>query len=439
MTSGDGQTGDGAAGPAPDRVIGGVIDRAIDRAPGDLRTGLVEHFDRVISEADILAFANNSGDHNPLHVDAEYAAGTKLGGRIAHGAFQVGLVSTLVGMYLPGKRALLGGLSARFVAPLYFPCTVRVRGEITAWSAASATGQLKVVISDLDKGLPVSEISVSFALHEARDDRPPAATGAAGARKLSDPDDADTATAVAHPPDSATDRPWVLVTGASGGLGQPLVRDLLADYRVIAMVHSRPVPDDLINQAGCVELRAGLDDAGWQGALTEVLAGAPLYGVVHAAWPSAPRGGLLDAPAEVIERQLAFAAHHTIALARALFERVGADGGRMIALGSTVGSHRPNLAMAAYSLGKGALEDAVRLLAPELARKQITINTVCPSFVPVGINQQAGARQLKHAAARIPMARLCSPDDVSAAVRYLLSPDASFVSGQIIALTGAEL
>jgi 3-oxoacyl-[acyl-carrier protein] reductase len=78
-------------------------------------------------------------------------------------------------------------------------------------------------------------------------------------------------------------------------------------------------------------------------------------------------------------------------------------------------------------------------LAPELARKQITINVLCPSYVPIGLNKQADERQQKVEAARVPLGRLCSAADVAGAVQYLLSPAAAFVSGQVLCLTGGQL
>src|SRR5712691_9261447 len=75
---------------------------ARDLSADEITVGLTAQFERAVTEQDILAFADNSGDHNPLHVDAGYAAGTNHGGRIAHGAFQVSLASAMIGMYLPG-------------------------------------------------------------------------------------------------------------------------------------------------------------------------------------------------------------------------------------------------------------------------------------------------------------------------------------------------
>jgi NAD(P)-dependent dehydrogenase (short-subunit alcohol dehydrogenase family) len=188
------------------------------------------------------------------------------------------------------------------------------------------------------------------------------------------------------------------------------------------------------------EWQVDLADAGpSRDGLADALGGRPLYGVVHAAWPGAPLGGLLQAQPEVVERQILFGATTTIQLARWLFETAGPDGGRFVAVSSAAGSQKPVINLSAYSLGKATLEGAVRLLAPELARRNVTINAVCPSFVPVGMNRHKGEQQRKLEASRIPLGRLCEPDDVASLVSYLLSPAAGFVSGQIIGLSGGQL
>jgi NAD(P)-dependent dehydrogenase (short-subunit alcohol dehydrogenase family) len=111
----------------------------------------------------------------------------------------------------------------------------------------------------------------------------------------------------------------------------------------------------------------------------------------------------------------------------------------MISLGSIVGHHKPALGLGAYSLAKAAMEDTVRLLAPEMARKRICINAVCPTFVSGGMTAVTDEAQIKREVALIPMGRICEPSDIVNMVRYLLSPAAQFVSGQSIALSGAQL
>ena len=146
--------------------------------------------------------------------------------------------------------------------------------------------------------------------------------------------------------------------------------------------------------------------------------------MIHAAWPGMPRGGLLNTQDEIIRNQLFFGSIIPLRLARLLCEYVPKEGGRFVAIGSVVGSHRPVITVGAYSLGKSILEQTVKLLAPELARKKITINTISPTALPVGINKHIPERQRMMETAQIPMGRLCATDDVVNTMDYLLSEKA---------------
>jgi 3-oxoacyl-[acyl-carrier protein] reductase len=390
-------------------------------AAEDLRIGLTAEFERDVTETDINAFAVNSGDANPLHVDAAYAESTAYGRRLAHGAFQVGLASALIGMHLPGRRVLLSNLSARFPAPLYFPSRVRVRGEISAWQPDARNGQLRVTVVDTSRQIPTAEITLAFTLHALAEETV-------------------TAERSLEQSSAARGNKVVLITGASGGLGAELVRFLSASYDVLAMTHQRSLSADLLSLPGVEPWRCDLGDAPQlRDGLAARLAGRPLYGVVHAAWPGAPLGGLLQAQEEVVESQLLFGATTTVRLARLLFEAAGSEGGRFVAISSVVGSQKPVLTLSAYSLGKASLEGTVKLLAPELARRNVTINAISPAFIATGMNQYKSEQQRKIEISRVPMGRLCEINDVAALVGYLLSCGAGFVSGQIIGLSGGQL
>jgi len=386
----------------------------------DIAIGAKAEFEREIREEDVLRFAESSGDWNPLHVDPVYAAASKLEGRLVHGAFQVGLASALVGMSLPGPPVLLASVQARFPAPLYFPCRVHVRGEIVSWDAALRSGSVKVGILDAGRRLPTAEIFMGFTSHETR--RP--------------------AAALPVPPVSAaavTDAPLVIVTGATGGLGAAIAARLAGDHTVLALGHTRPLPEPLAAHPRVTGLHVDLAAADWRTSLEAVLGDRPVFAIVHAAWPGAPRGGLLAAPDETIEEQVRFGTVYTVRLARFLFGRVGPAGGRLIVVSSIWGSHRPNLSLAAYSLGKATLESAVKLLAPEMARRGVTVNAVCPALVPVGMHKNQSERWIRMKASLVPLGRLCRPEDVGDVVRFLLSPGASFVSGELIELSGGQL
>jgi 3-oxoacyl-[acyl-carrier protein] reductase len=389
-------------------------------AAGDLRVGLTAEYEREIEESDVLGFATNSGDFNPLHVDSSFAQHSRYSQRIVHGAFQVGLASALIGMHLPGRDVLLGSVNARFLSPLYFPCRVRVSGEITAWNLASRAGSVRVTVSDLASLVPTSEITMAFTLQAGK------------------PEQSEVTAQQSRPVEKAffSDRKILILTGASGGIGAALLKALAEEFSVLALVHRRPLQE---KPPHVVEVQADISAGGWEQSITQRLGGHPLYGIVHCAWAGMPKGGLLHSDPRLIEQQLAFGTSHVVRLARLLFSLVGSDGGRMVALGSVAGHYKPALGLGAYSLAKSALEDTLRLLAPEVARKKISINAVCPTFVPAGMNMQADDLQIKREAALIPMGRICETEDIVGAVRYLLSPAAAFISGQSIVLSGAQL
>ena len=182
-------------------------------AAGDLRVGLTAEYEREIEESDVLGFAANSGDLNPLHVDSDFAQHTRYSQRIVHGAFQIGLASALVGMHLPGRDVLLGSVNARFLSPLYFPCRVRISGEITAWNIVSRAGSVRVTVSDLASLAPTSEITMAFTLQAAK------------------PEQSAATTQQSRPVETAfsSDRRVVILTGASGGIGAVLLKTLAED------------------------------------------------------------------------------------------------------------------------------------------------------------------------------------------------------------------
>ena len=394
------------------------MSEAADIGPDELRVGMSAEFSREITQLDVDGFASNSGDRNPLHVDAVYAATTKFNRPIVHGAFQIGLASAIAGMYLPGRRCLLTTVQARFPAPLQVPTRVVVRGEITAWNRFAGSGQLRVVVMDERAALTTAEITAGFSLHEERL-RTAAAVPVASVA-------------------SGAGRPVVVVTGGSGGLGRAIVESLVTTFDVIAVTNRTPMPASLGADARIEALALDFGSPVWAGALEDAIGARPLYGIVHAAWPGMPQGGLLSAPAETLQRQMDFATTHTIALARVLQGKVEEEGGRFVALGSIAGQRKPSLSVSTYSLSKAVLEQTVKLLAPELARKKITINAICPSFIPTGMNEQSDARARKIEAARVPLGRLCSPEDVVATVRFLFSREASFLSGESIVLSGGQ-
>lgn len=89
-------------------------------------------FSKTISEQDVATFAEIIGDKNPLHLDENYARGTRFGRRIAHGAFTMGLISAALGMELPGPGTVYLSQNIKFIKPVFLNDTITATVEITA-------------------------------------------------------------------------------------------------------------------------------------------------------------------------------------------------------------------------------------------------------------------------------------------------------------------
>jgi 3-hydroxybutyryl-CoA dehydratase len=84
----------------------------------ELSVGMSATYERVVSVADIEAFAAVSGDHNPVHLDEDYAKTTRFKGRIAHGMLGASFISTAIASQLPGPGSIYLAQTLSFKAPV---------------------------------------------------------------------------------------------------------------------------------------------------------------------------------------------------------------------------------------------------------------------------------------------------------------------------------
>jgi 3-hydroxybutyryl-CoA dehydratase len=96
----------------------------------DLAVGMTVSIQNTVTEQDVIDFARVSGDHNPLHMDEEYAKTTQFGGRIAHGALTASYISAVLGNDLPGPGAVFLELNLKFVRPVRIGDTVTSTAEV---------------------------------------------------------------------------------------------------------------------------------------------------------------------------------------------------------------------------------------------------------------------------------------------------------------------
>lgn len=97
----------------------------------EIKIGMKVSYSQTITDADIKAYAGLSGDHNPVHVNQEYAEQSRYGKRLAHGMMSIGFFSALFGMRLPGPGCVYVAQSMKFKRPVYIDDTVTAIAEVT--------------------------------------------------------------------------------------------------------------------------------------------------------------------------------------------------------------------------------------------------------------------------------------------------------------------
>lgn len=96
----------------------------------EIVVGMKASYSQTITDSDIKSFAGISGDHNPVHVDSEYAAESRFGKRIAHGLISAGFFSAIFGTKIPGPGCVYVSQTLSFLRPVYIDDTVTAEVEV---------------------------------------------------------------------------------------------------------------------------------------------------------------------------------------------------------------------------------------------------------------------------------------------------------------------
>jgi len=97
----------------------------------EITIGMSASYSQTLTDADVKQFAGVSGDHNPVHVDENYAENSRYKKRIAHGLLSASFFSALFGTKLPGKGCVYVGQNLNFKRPVYLGDTVTAIVTVT--------------------------------------------------------------------------------------------------------------------------------------------------------------------------------------------------------------------------------------------------------------------------------------------------------------------
>lgn len=122
----------------------------------EIQVGDKASFTKTMSEADVYLFAGISGDLNPAHINQVESEKTMFKGRICHGMLVASLISTVLGMHLPGPGTIYLGQDLRFAAPVRMGDTVTAEVEVLEKNTEKNRLILKTTVTN-DKGKVVIE------------------------------------------------------------------------------------------------------------------------------------------------------------------------------------------------------------------------------------------------------------------------------------------
>lgn len=234
-----------------------------------------------------------------------------------------------------------------------------------------------------------------------------------------------------------------LVTGGSRGIGAAVAARLARDgFDVVLTYVSKPeaaaaVVDAIVAQGGSA--RALALDTGDPEAVAaffgEHLKASDLHVLVNNA--GITRDGLIarmkdEDFAAVIRVNLIGAFTCLREAAKIMMKR---RAGRIINISSVVGQSG-NAGQANYAAAKAGLIGLTKSAALELASRNITVNAVAPGYVETDITAVLSESVREAFAARIPLKRACDPAEIAAAVSFLASDEASYMTGQVLGLNG---
>jgi len=232
------------------------------------------------------------------------------------------------------------------------------------------------------------------------------------------------------------------VTGASRGIGRAIAERLAAGGAhvvCVARAHNADATVAAITAAGGRAEAHGLD----------VTDAAAVEGLIKSVIEKHGKLDILVSNAGITRDQLMLrmkradwdevlatnlTASFTLCQA-ALKPMIRARSGRIIAISSVVGQ-TGNAGQANYAASKAGLIGFCKSLAREVASRQVTVNVVAPGLIETDMTTAISADAKTDWSAQIPLGRMGSPAEIAAAVSFLASDEASYITGQVLAVNG---
>jgi 3-oxoacyl-[acyl-carrier protein] reductase len=384
-----------------------------------IKVGDIRSLSKKITESEVEKFVNLTGDNNPLHVDKDYAQRTSFKDIVVHGMLGASFISTVIGTKLPGPGALWVSQSIEFLRP------VRLNDYITI--------SCKVIKKvDRDRLLDI-ETTITNQNNEI-------VLEGKGRVKVLEEKTIPNLINIKEFPRVA------LVTGASGGIGEEICLKLAANGYNIFVAYNNNVKSaeqlcHKISELGCLAIPLKTDLKNYRSFDTLINACINELGgvsvLVNNASPPINPKSLHETNWDDFQNHLDIQVKASFELIKRCAPYMREyNWGRIVNITSQAIEANPTTHWTSYAVAKGALSTMSRYIANELGASGITVNCVAPGMTDTTLIGDIPEKLQLMVARQTPMRRLSLPVDVAAAVAFLISDEASFITGHTLSVNG---
>ena len=372
-----------------------------------------------ITEKDIQNFANLTGDTNPLHLDSNFAKRTSFKNRVVHGMLSASFISTLIGTKIPGDGALWYSQSITFLQPVWIGDEIRVIGTIIQKSESQRSFKIQIEIFNQHNQLVISgESQVNVPILENKQKELAPVTGVN------------------------------IVIGGTGGIGESLISKLASQGKNIIFTYNK-------NESAAIDIENKhsklikiekyalniMDEYSIKKFIEHtIMKYSRIDALINCATDKIVNNPFSELNWKSFEDQLSIHLKSVFLLTKEIIPHFCKNKyGKVINISTIYADATPPLHLYDYVVAKSALSAFTKSLAVEFGPHGININIVSPSMTETSLIATIPQKTKLLTSMQTPMRRLAKPEEIAAVIAFLMSNEASFITGETIRVNGGQL
>lgn len=374
-----------------------------------------------ITENDIQNFANLTGDTNPLHIDSDFAKKTSFKKRVVHGMLSASFISTLIGTKIPGDGALWYSQSITFLQPVWIGDEIRVIGTIIQKSESQRSFKIQIEIFNQHSQLVISgesQVNVPFVEVEQNQEIIVANEGV------------------------------IIVIGGTGGIGESIISKFASQGKKIIFTYykneslasnlEQRYSKDIVIEKYALNITNELSIKKFVEYTARKY--SRIDALINCATDKIINKTFSDLDWKSVEYQFSIHLKSVFMLVKEVLPHfIRNKYGKIVNISSIYADATPPLNLYDYVMAKAALSAFTKSLAVEYGPQGININIVSPSMTETSLIATIPQKTKLLTTIHTPLRRLAKPEDIAGVVAFLISDEASFITGETIRINGGQL